>query len=74
MKKIILLIYQVMVVGISGVTGQNAPNHAVGVFKLGKETVTILFQRGRGDSVRGWGLKSSTVTQTTVPVGKMQTV
>lgn len=62
--------FQVMVAGVCGVTGQSAPSHVVGVFKLGKETATILFQSGRGGSVRGWALKSSAVTQTTVPVGR----
>lgn len=62
--------FQVMVAGVSGVTGQSAPSHAVGVFKLGKETVMILCQSGRGGSVRGWALKSSAVTQTTVLVGR----
>lgn len=59
-----------MVAGVSGVTGQSAPSHVVGVFKLGKETATILFQSGMGGSVRGWALKSSAVRQTTVPVGR----
>ncbi|CAF98844.1 unnamed protein product, partial [Tetraodon nigroviridis] len=61
--------FQVMVAGASGVTGQRAPSHAAGVFKLGRETATILFQSRRGGSVRGWALKSSAVTQTTVPDG-----
>lgn len=59
-----------MVAGVTGVTGQIAPNHAVEVFKLGRETVTILFQSRTGGSVRGWALKSSAVTQTTVQVGR----
>lgn len=63
-------IFQVMVDGVNGVTGQIAPNHAVEVFKLGRETVTILFQSRTGGSVRGWALKSSAVTQTTVQVGR----
>lgn len=62
--------FQVMVAGVSGVTGQIAPNHAVGVFKPGRETATILFQSRTGGSVRGWALKSSAVTQTTVQVGR----
>lgn len=62
--------FQVMVAGVCGVIGQRAPSHAVGVFKLGRESATILFQSGRGGSVKGWALKSSAVTQTTVPVGR----
>lgn len=63
-----------MVAGVSGVTGKNAPSHVVGVFKLERETVTILFQRGKGDSVKGWGLRSSAVTQITVLVGRMRLI
>lgn len=63
-------IFQVMVDGVNGVTGQIAPNHAVEGFKLGRETATILFQSRTGGSVRGWALKSSAVTQTTVQVGR----
>lgn len=44
--------------GVSGVTGQIVPNHAVVAFEAEGESVTVPVQRGRGTTVRGWELRS----------------
>lgn len=62
--------FQVMAAGVRGATGQSAPGHAVGVFKVEREPATIQVRSGRGASVRGWALRSPAVTRTTVPVGR----
>lgn len=54
--------------GVTGVTGQSVPSHAVGGFEAIGENVTVPVQRGTGITVRDWELRSWPVTLTTVQV------